>query len=249
LLLAVWFALGEVCYGQGKMYTRKFRLEDFPTKTTKVVVGGHGFLELALREEITSRWRISPYEFCTPEEYESLKEDNSFYFLSLGEESGIAFLVLTKGGRQEQQNNLLKPFEVVRIPIASTGDPSGKELMFMGAFIDILQAFVEDAMISDNAAYSGLSWYNSRKLEGKMVYLGHEEADEHYLSEDEGAIVGICIAPTTISEGSKCYKMLISSDTHELYFYKESKYRGTKDTAFTESEMRKFEKANGVVSR
>lgn len=237
------------CFGQGKMYTRRYRLEDFPTKTTKVVISGHGFLELALREEITSRWRISPYEFCTSEEYSSIKSDNNFYFLLLGEEEGVAFLILSKGGREEEQNNLLKPFEVVRMPIASIGDPSGKELMFMGAFIDILQAFVEDAMLSDNAAYSGLDWYNGRKLEGKNVYLDHTEADEHYLNNDEKAIVGICIAPTTIASGSKCYKMLVSADTHELYFYKEAKYKGTKDTTFTENEKRKFEKLNGIVVR
>lgn len=250
-VLAFVFALYGLlfCFGQGKMYTRKYRLEDFPTKTTKVVIDGHGFLELALREEITSRWRISPYEFCSFEEYSSFRTNNDFYFLSLGEDEGVAFLILSKGGKEEEQNNLLKPFEVVRIPIASIGDPSGKELMFMGAFIDILQVFVEDAMLSDNAAYSGLDWYNGRRLDGKKVYLEHEEADEHYLNEENEALVGICIAPTTISSGSKCYKMLISADTHELYFYKEMKYKGTKDTSFTESEKRKFEKLNGEVIR
>ena len=50
--------------GQGKIYTRKMRLADFPTKTTKIVLEGNSFLELTLREEIAVHWRISPFDFC-----------------------------------------------------------------------------------------------------------------------------------------------------------------------------------------
>ena len=248
LMLAAAFCLS--LQAQGKLYTRKAKLEDFPTRTVKVVVGGNSFLDLSFREEITTRWRISPYEFCTPAEYESLKSDNSLYFLNIVSDEGVAFLLLTKGGREDETDNLKKPFEVIRIPIASIDDPNGKELMFMGAFVDVLQAFVEDAMVSDKAAYSGLKWYNSRKFSGKHIYLNDPDlVDEKYFSGETGALVGICIAPTLVSFGSKCYKMVISADTHELYYFRASKYSGPRDREFTEREIKKINKRNGVSAK
>ncbi len=234
-------------FAQGSLYTRKAKLEDFPTKTLKVVAGGQSLLEIVLRDEVSSRWRISPFEFCTESEYMELKDDNSYYFLQLGEDEGVAFLVLGKGGKEEDEDNLKRPFELVRIPIASIGDPDGRELMYMGAFIDVLQGFVEDSMISDRIAYTGLKHYNKRSLAGKRVYVNTEETDTIFDAETRDAVIGIVIAPTTISFDSYCYKMLLSTDTHELYYFKKLKYRGSKDMLFSKSEKKKFGNRNGVV--
>lgn len=251
LIILTLALLCSICaYGQGKLYTKKARLEDFPTKTTKVVIEGTSFLGAALREEISTRWRISPYEFCNSSQYESLRDDNSLYFLNMAEDEGIAFLILSKGGKEDEVDNLKKPFEVIRMPIASIGDPTGKELMFMGAFIDIMQAFVEDAMLSDKAAYAGLKWYNTRKFNGKSIYVNNSEAiDSLYLEGAPEALLGITIAPTVISSKSKCYKMLVSADTHELYYFKSKRFTGSRDTEFTESEIKQFNRRNGDSSR
>lgn len=251
LLLSVLLAASCLCAGaQGKLYTRKARLVDFPTRTTKVVVGGSTFLDFSFKEEISARWRISPYEFCTPEDYEALRTDSSLYFLNIASDAGVAFLILTKGGREDEKDSLKKPFEVVRIPIASIDDPSGKELMFMGAFIDIMQAFVEDAMISDQAAYTGLKWYNSRKFSGMEICVNDEDRiDTLYLAGVRNILLGITVVPTTVSFGSRCYKMLISADSHELYYYASVKYRGPMDTRFTDKEIKQFNRRNGVPAR
>ena len=127
--------------GQGKIYTRKMRLADFPTKTTKIVLEGNSFLELDLREEISVHWRISPFEFCDTEEYGRIRNSSSYYFLTLAQEEGLAFLILSKGGDPEEKDQLKKPFEVIRMPIASVDNPTGRELVFMGAFLDIIQRF------------------------------------------------------------------------------------------------------------
>ena len=234
-------------HGQGKIYTRKVRLEDFPTRTTKVVIAGNSFLELALREEIAVHWRISPFEFCDPEEYARLRTSNNFYFLNLAREDGIAYLILTKGGKDGEKESLLKPFEVVRMPIACYDDPSGRELVFMGAFLDIIQTFVEEAMISDKVAYGGLSSANGTKLRGKKVYLDPDAGDAAYLSGEADALLGVTIAPAQIGFDSICYKMLISADTHELYYYSKGKYKGPRDGRFTESEIRSFTRRGGEI--
>lgn len=232
-----------------QLYTRKAKLEDFHTKTLKVLASGTSILELSLREEMSSRWRISPFEFCTPEEYKELHEDSSYYFLELGTLEGIAFLTLSKGGKEDDSNNFARPFEVVRIPIASTGEPSGRELMYMGAFVEIIQNYVQEAMTSEQSAYMGLKSYNNKKLAGKRIYLDSDEADEIYDAGTPDTLVGIIIAPTLISFQSYCYKMLIAPDTNELFYFKQDRYKGSKDAAFSKSEIKKFENRNGIIHK
>lgn len=87
---------GVSAFAQGKVYTRKARIADFPTCTTKIVSGGDSFLDIAFRKEMSTRWRISPYEFCTQSEYEKLKSNNSLYFLYIGVDKGVCFLVLER---------------------------------------------------------------------------------------------------------------------------------------------------------
>ena len=246
-LTLVLLLCGTAAFAQGKVYTRKARLEDFPTRTTKVVLAGNSFMELALREEVAVHWRISPYEFCSPEEYAALRSSNNYYFLNLAQQEGIAYLILTKGGREDETESLRKPFEVVRIPIASVDDPSGRELLFMGAFLDILQAFVEEAIVSDKTAYAGLAAVNNGKLTGKRVYLDPDAADEAFARQERNALVGITIAPVQITFRSVCYKMLVSADTHELFFFEKGRYKGPNDARFTDAEAKRFDRRGAIL--
>lgn len=246
---ALMLLVPALSWGQANVYTKKMLLADFPTRTTKVVIEGRSFLEMTLRSEIASRWRISPYEFCSVEDYNNQKTDNSFYFLRLVTEEGIAFLDLTKGGVADNPDRLRRPVDVGRIPIAAAGDLSGDEIVYMGAFIEILQRYVEDAIGSDRIGYGGLDAYNGRKLKGKTVYLGEEEARQRYQNSDPDALVGITIAPVELTTKSKCYRMLVSTDMHELYYYSEQKYKGPADAAFTEKEIEAMSKKNAVIVR
>ena len=187
------------------------------------------------------------YEFCSPEEYTSLRTSNDHYFLNLAHDEGIAFLILSKGGKDDEKESLKKPFEVVRVPIANYEDPSGRELVLMGAFLDIIQAFVEEAMVSDRTAYSGLSAANGSQLRGKVLYLDPDRADEACLQQEPDALVGITIAPTQISFNTVCYKMLIAADTHELSYYDKARYKGPLDGRFTDAEIKRFERRGAEI--
>ncbi len=236
-------------FGQGKFYTRKMRLADFPTKTTKIVLEGNSFLELTLREEIAVHWRISPFEFCDQDEFNRLRNSSDYYFLSLSQEEGLAYLTLEKGGKKGEKDQLKQAFEVIRMPMASVDAPSGRELVFMGAFLDIIQHFVEQAILSDKVAYGGLEASNDTRLKGKTVYLDPDAADEAYLEEKADALLGITIAPEEISFKTVCYKMLISADTHELLYYEKSRYKGPADGQFTDAEARRFSRRGATVVR
>lgn len=234
---------------QGSIYTRKARISDFPSRTLKVVSSGSSFIEQALREEVSARWRLSPFEFSSEAEYNQLRSSNDYYFLTLASDGEVAFLSLSKGGKEDESDNLKKPFELIRIPIADAANPSGTELMTIGAFVDVLQYFVEDAMSSDPIAYRGLSHYNSRRLDGRGVVVDPEAVSASYESDSSTDLVGIVVAPSEPGPKSKCYKMLISCDSHELFYYKESPYKSADDASFSTHELKSFAKRNGVLPR
>jgi hypothetical protein len=248
-LFLTFFLLAAVlpARGQGKVYTRKLRLADFPAKTTKMVLAGNSFLELTLREEIAIHWRISPYEFCTPEEYARLSSSSDYYFLTLAQDRGVAFLVLSKGGKEGEKDQLKQAFDVVRMPIANVDDPSGRELVLMGAFLDIIQTFVEQAMLSDRTAYGGIGVTAGGRLDGKTVYLDPDAADAAILSQEPEALAGIVIAPEESGPGKSCYKMLISTGVHELYFYEKHRFASPEDACFTDVDVRRFRRLGARV--
>ena len=182
LILSMLFPV--LLMGEGKVFTKKVRLADFTTKTTKVVLSGSALWDANLKNEITSRWHISPYEFCSVEEYEALKNKPDYYFLrtvrtTFKDETGpgLLFLSLIKGGKEDTPDPMSRTFEVVGAPVASTGVSTGREFLFLGAMVDVFQDFVLDAMESDRQAYAGLNTYNSRlaKSRAKKIFLSESD--------------------------------------------------------------------------
>lgn len=170
--------------GSAKITTRKARLADFTTKTTKVVLAGSEMFNNALQEEISRRWLISPHEFCTLKEYEALKEDPSYYFLLPASsktrkeaEAGILVLALEKGGKRNIEDASKEGLDVVSIPCASAEFPSGREYVFLPALIDIIQGFVSAAMLDDRVAYGGLATYASKILNDTDLKIVFSEDD------------------------------------------------------------------------
>ena len=247
-LIVLLVVLPLLSWGQGKVYTKKARMEDFENHTTKVVVSGESLLAITLREEIMSRWRISPFEFCTPEEYNTLKTNNNLFFINLIVDNDVAFLSLTRGGKDDS-DMLHRPFEIVRIPFAADGASTGQEFSFLGAIIDVMQHFTEDAMSSDIIGYANLSNYSQSNIKGKTVYLSPGDADKAMTEGTPNAVCGLIITPVTLSKKCFTYRMLISADTHELYYFEQERYKSPEDRYFSEVEAKSFEKRNGVVVR
>ena len=68
-------------FGQAQIYTRKEKLKDMTAKTAKVVLTGDEIFDEALKQAVTTSWTLSPYEFCSNEEFQKIKTDSKFYFL------------------------------------------------------------------------------------------------------------------------------------------------------------------------
>lgn len=250
LLLAALVLLPAICSAQAKIYTKKVKLSDFPTKTTKIVLTGSDMLDGPLKEEVARRWRISPYEFCTLEEYDSLKSDDSYYFLRMADTGGVSVFSLSKEG-----------LEVINLPYCTTGDPSGREMLYLPAFIDILQAYVMDSINSDMTGYIGLKNYSKNlfKGAGKNIYISRDDlatatdprweqkgirvmdeddVDDIFLDEDSNAVVSYCVAPERGTKKGKCYVFLLDAATHELYYYASHKVSSGKKSGLNGADMK-----------
>lgn len=261
---------------QAQITTKKVKLEDFTQKVTKVVLNGNPFYDTSLKDEIAARWRISPYEFCTLEEFETLKGNDAYYFLIITQGQfrkeaapGLQFLSLVKGG-QGADKGIGGMLEVVSVPFAAAEDPSGRELIFLPAFLDIIQNHTLEAMENDFNAYGGLQ--NTTQKIGKadkmtiviseddlnslvskaitdqafdegMILTDEDDADSYMLDNVSETLVSYVVAPSEPVKGSYCYKMLIDAQTHELYYYRRHKILPKAGVGFLPEDIERITKA------
>ena len=153
---------------QGTVSTKKYRLSDFSDKQTMVVLGGNEFISSTLRQEVSSNWTASAFEFCTPEQFEARKTDPRYDFLLTvdtqfkGEETpSLSCLCLLKGG-PEAAEGLSAMQEVISLPLSGADGGTGRELVYMGALARSIQEYVQAAMESERVAMSPESWFNEK---------------------------------------------------------------------------------------
>lgn len=255
--------------GQAQITTRREKLKDFTSKTTKVVLTGDEFLDEAVKESVAATWTVSPYEFCSNEEFQNLKGNADFYFLMVVKgqfrresEPGIDMLTLVKGG-EGAEKSISDMFEVVNFPLRPTEDPSGREFVLLPAFLKIIQDHTISLTDTEMKAYSSLGAKDSKKLRIKRIFFWSEDfapqvdeqtkrsLDEDILikeDEDEvdeifsegtfNTVVSYVVAPSEPVNGSICYKMLIGSDNHELYYFKKHKITAKSGKGFLSSDIK-----------
>jgi len=175
--------LPALAWGQAQINTKKMKIADFTQKITKVVLTGNEFFDMALQNEITMGWRISPYEFCTMEEFEEYRTSDEFYFLvSVNGKfrkdniPTISYLTLVKGG-QGAEGGIDKMLEVVSMPVASAQFPSGREFVFLPALLEIIQNYTLASMENDVNAYGGLGTITQKIEKGSGFMAVFTEED------------------------------------------------------------------------
>lgn len=264
--------LPVICLGQGQIITKKHKIDDFTSKTTKVVISDGSFFEAMLEEAVKSNWKVSPYEFCSQEEFESLKNSDDYYFLlstqgqfKKEDNPGIQMLTLVKGGTGSGQ--ISDMLEIVSIPVASLENPNGRELIFLPALLDIIQEYTLSSMNRDWDAYIGLANHNSniKQIKGRKLVMATEDIDSRtlesnqwekmkksatidtyeetdlYLDEEaEGKVVSYIVAPSDAQPGSYCYKMLIGTDDHKLYYFRKHRITERYGVGFLEEDIKRI---------
>ncbi|MGM9791744.1 MAG: hypothetical protein ACI3Y4_05020 [Candidatus Cryptobacteroides sp.] len=242
ILVLASLLLPMLCSGQVSVFTKKQRIADFAAKTTKIVLTDNEAFDLCLKSEIASRWRISPYEFCSRAEYENNKSSSKYYFLhSEKKESGLTEMTLTRGGGKGGSSNLDSRLDVVSVPV---------DIRYMSIIIDIIQNYVEDAKVSETKGLLGLKSYNGnlRKVTRKKLYYANRE-DEYFtdslISNSAPCLVAFSITPDKPSQKAKAALFIASADTHELYYYKKRKFSVEADRNFSEKEQKELEREHG----
>lgn len=177
--------IAQTASGQAQIQTKKVIISDLTEKTTKVVLTGNSLFDSFLMGEFKNRWRMSPYEFCTLDEFQTLKTDSDYYFLIFlkGQfrketEPGISFMSMLKGGPKASEGTD-KMLEVASIPFAAATNPNGRETTFLPALLDIFQVYIRKAIGSDIVGYTGLAQAgkNIVKAGKKRIYFSESDLE------------------------------------------------------------------------
>lgn len=216
--------LPAALWAQGTIYTKSARLADFPQKTTKIVLSGQELLDDALKEEITSRWRISPYEFCSEEEFQATRTVSRYYYLHFIFDDEFTWMQLYKGG-PASGNPLRTAMEVVSVPVASSEEATMDELVFLPAFIDMVQEYLLKALVSDKVSYQELKGIITKSRKGKFICNDEKEGRELFASGAKGTIIPIVVWGTPTGKHRHYWRMRVSTDDHLLYEYRRKRVR------------------------
>ena len=155
-------------------------------------------------------------------QYEKQKNNPDICFLCIEKSRGIVFLTLSKGGRSDDPNALKRPLEIISLPIAGENDPSGQELIYMPAFISIIQDYTEAAMDSETAAYSGLKAIARGVPRGVKVYSAPDEARRVFSGQLPDSAVQILISPDGTTSSKPRHKLTFDTRDYCLYSYSKS---------------------------
>jgi hypothetical protein len=278
LILMTAVLLPLMADAQAQINTKKIKIADFSQKITKIVLTGNEFYDLALRDEIATGWTLSPYEFCTIDEFNTLKHNDEYYFLITADgkfkkenEPGLTFLTLIKGGKGAS-DGISKMLEVVSLPIASAENPSGREFIFMPAFIDIIQNYTAAAMNNDLNGYLGLGSnteslaktqsmefafaecdlagdvdraFRDLNFDSDMLVADEDTTDSMMEAGKSDVIVSYVVAPDEPVNGSFCYKMLIHPESHKLYYFRKHKISKKYGPGFLQEDILRINNQRG----
>lgn len=268
IFCALALMICALAQGQVKIYTKKSRLADFPAKTTVVVLSGNEILDLALKNEITSRWRVSPFDFREPENMDELRRNPSIYLLYLSDDrKGIVFLNLEKCGTKGGMTSLSSQMDVVKVPFSPRDFTTGREISYLSAAIDIMQHYVENAIRNESGSYASLKQFckplvNQKK---KQIFISHDDlstsiagrdslanmgdgivftdsftADSLFAAGAKDALIGFCISSSVPGPKSESYQIIVSADRHELYYFDKSAYKKEENRGFSDKALKRI---------
>ena len=251
---------------QFRIYTKKSRLSDFPAKTTMVVLSGNELLDIAIKNEIKSRWRVSPFEFCFKEDLESIKVSPLYYILYLTEENNsLIYLNLEKCGDKKGFSSMNSRMDILKLPLSPKDFSTGREISYLSAMIDIMQHYVESSILHDQVVYMNLDQFSGPLSKGrkKTLYIAREDLSDGIAGKDSlsssghglvytdsftvdslfnagsaDALIGFCISSNEPSPKSESIQVIVSADRHELLYYKKNKYKKIGQRGFTQKSLK-----------
>ena len=247
---------------------------EFGTKITKVVIPSTKLSDLMLREAVSKGWRISPFEFCSLDDYHRLKNDPNFFFLLIQEgrykkdsEPTIDYLTLERGGEFSGRRLIGPGRDIITLPLQSTLDETGQYLHLLPIYIDIIQNHIYKVQQDISLAFKGPAIYSDRVSElrdkellfsldlinftasetefksffnRRVTVVDSDTIESAIVTNKRNAAVPVVITPEGSPNSSFCYKMIISTDTHELLFFRRHRITSRRSAGFTKEDIRKI---------
>jgi hypothetical protein len=181
-------------------------------------------------------------------------------------EPGLQFITLIKGGA-DAAKGIDSMLEVVTVPFAAADFPSGRELIYLPALIDIIQNYTMSSIEKDFSNLGGLSAYatNLTKANKMEIVFAEDDLSDEITEADKAAmaeknisitdseevdaladgkgsntLVSYTVAPEEPVAGSFCYKMLIDTNTHELYYFRKHKISKKLSKGFLSEDIKRI---------
>ncbi|MDD2583419.1 MAG: hypothetical protein WCR61_04140 [Bacteroidales bacterium] len=245
----------------------------FGAKITKVVIPSTSLADLMLRDAVNKGWRISPFEFCTMEEYNKIKEDTNYFFLLRVDgrfrnelEPKVEYLTLVKGG-PEIKKGIYSSHNIITLPLQEIDDNSGTNLYLLPMYIDLIQNHIYKIQKDISLAFKGNAIYSNKVSDikgmellfsmdqlnyklpnsdfvelfnGNVKLVTEQEIEDAIINSSPNTVVSLLIEPKGGSRGSYCYKLLIGTESHELYFFRRHKVSKRVPLGFTKEDIRKI---------
>jgi len=246
---------------------------NYGAKITKVVIPSTSLADLMLRDAVNKGWRISPFEFCSMDEYNKIKEDTSYFFLLRVDgrfrnelEPKIEYLTLIKGGA-EVKRGLYSSRDILTLPLQEIEESSGTNLYLIPMYIDLIQNHIYRVQKDLSLAFKGNAIYSnkvagikeknflfsidllnyktaeedfSELFNGEVKLVTDTEIEDAIIENRTNTVVPIIIKPKGGSRGSYCYKLLVGTDSHELFFFRRHKISRRVPLGFTKEDIRKI---------
>lgn len=179
-------------------------------------------------------------------------------------EPGIEFLSLLKGGPQGVKG-VDQMADILSLPFQPIDDSQGYILPYIPSYVKIMQGHVLRVQKKKIAAHIGLAWYANRLneisdkkvlinetelaenvsrydaeelLKGGVRIVGEDEIEKVLNRDEPKTLVTLSIAPEVDQQGSFCYKMLISADSNELFYYKKQKISVKTPKGFSQEDIK-----------
>lgn len=178
--------------------------------------------------------------------------------------SGLACLQYTKGG-PDNMEKIEGSFEVLRIPVGYMENDAVPlhNLQYLPAYIDIIQNYLKEASLSGRVAYMGLPAITVSKIggrkclipesdlasdvsgkqrknftsSGKISFVGPKDCARVIREEAPSVAIGVAIFPASRAAGSVCYKMVVGTDDHKLYYFSKHHIKGESDAGFLSGDI------------
>ena len=208
--------------------------------------------DLLLRKAIEADWFLSPYEFCSWEDFERIKTDSTYYFLiratgqhSSENEPAMEFWTLLKGSPDATEGISGLP-EVLSLPLQPLQDNSGRIFPFLPAYVRIIQQHITKVIREDRGHFSGLNEYaNGMDNTSGLTLLFSKDDFASPVTEEElnklfAGHARLVLYPSINQRGSYCYKMILRADTYELLFYRKHKINARNGNGFLMEDIRRL---------